>query len=1707
MARYEYDSRVPWHVRRAECYDAGRDIQLLTADLDLDIKDAQFQVLDPGGATRVVTLPAEDGQVATDYMVAHQGLWFEIRNVADAAGEDLTIQPVIGGSALPMSTNPSAAQTVTIGTAVFEFRASGATISNDTYIGVLLGSTAAATRANLVSAINGTVASATGILKAGGTAAIYNNSTIPVKAYDDGDYIVIKPAHQVGGCPTANNSLDLSTNPTATNTITIGSEVYEFQTAAASLADDAYIGVLIGATAAATIGSLVDAINGDASDNGIFKTDGVTQCVVNGTQSIAAVALSTTTLWIYVADAVGGSPRTAKTSYACSDSLTAAVDWSAANMNVGPGITLADGVTGGWTNTTFSATETVHTISPNADARIVCVGGRWSVTSAMDTDFGTAGIETDLISESTSGAGVTVDGLLIKDEGIDMSGSAVATGDFDITLKTNLADALSITESAGDIAVFDTTTGARKVDWTETRSTWTNAFTSANDVLHVAATINHATANAEALDISMTQITTTRTSGSVIGILDTLVGKSTDSGGNYYGMSLVATDSGGAGTFTGLLFDAGWDAVMDVASCSTGEADVVLGANLASAFAFRVATTDLLTVVTTTNALELTVAAGLDVDYTVATAIGLIDAAVTVGHASNEISGVNVSTVHSTARTTGTVVNGFKATLDSDAADDAAAVYNGLQLATDGTKGVHNAIYVGANFDALIDVSTAATGEADIVLKDNLASAMAWRVAAVDVLTLVTSTAAYELTIAAGVDVDYPVATAISLADFNATIAHATNTISVVSANNTHSTNRTGASIVNLFNGTIDSDAGDDATVVYNWANAATDGTDGVHTVLYVGAGFDALIDVSSVATGEADIVIKDNVASALSARVATTPVWTLVTSTGLYEEALAAKFNQDYTLIAAGTLSDMALSTSFASGSSVALDVHASQITNKRTGGSLVGIQVDLTGLAADDSAVNCVYDGIVLNGTKAGTNTMTGIKFDAGWDAILDVSAMGTGEADIVLGANLASAMALRIAGVDLLTVVTSTAALELTVAAGIDCDYTVATAIGLIDAACTVGHASNEISAVKAATVHSTNRDNAAVVNGLYVVLDADAGDNAGSVYNGVKLTTDGAGGVNNAIYMGANFDAFADVSTAATGEADFVLKDNVASAMAWRVATTDVLTLVTSTGLYEATLAARFNQDYTLATGVALTDMAAVVTVADGSPVVLNLHGTQTTNKRTGGSLVGAKVDMTGISTDDSAVNCVYDAISLTMNKATGTSNATGIRFDAGWDAVLDLSAMATGEADIVVGANLADALTVRVGATPVISLATTTNAQEVTLSGWLDQDYSLVAAGSLLDTNVTVTHATDTINAASFATTHATARTGAAIVNGVLITLDSDAADDSTVFYNAISVATDGTDGVHTALALGAGFDYCLDLSAIASDEAHIGLRDNLAVALAVTESTNNYFAISTVNNGESETFGNRTTNPDFEFKSNGYMEGVTQGFGTRYELQEHFHQRPAIAADIANTNASKTWEVAGTAAATAGAVFYAGGGIQLTTTATDGDQEIIWPNTTGNNDSQSPWMGTTWDSADELEFRCNIRVTDVTLLRMACGLKLTTTLDTSTDDDQIYFGASEDDHAYGANDNWWVVCSIATNDTQTDTGIAAMAAGDVRFVIRIGSDRTAKCYINGVLVHTTAALTAGVALIPFVGVQTESGPGAAKSMVVRSLSMSKLYST
>jgi hypothetical protein len=103
--------------------------------------------------------------------------------------------------------------------------------------------------------------------------------------------------------------------------------------------------------------------------------------------------------------------------------------------------------------------------------------------------------------------------------------------------------------------------------------------------------------------------------------------------------------------------------------------------------------------------------------------------------------------------------------------------------------------------------------------------------------------------------------------------------------------------------------------------------------------------------------------------------------------------------------------------------------------------------------------------------------------------------------------------------------------------------------------------------------------------------------------------------------------------------------------------------------------------------------------------------QVTTARTSGYAAAVRAKVTSLTGDTAGVD--YYAF-YAIDPTVGEANADHIAFKvgAGYDAALDLSACATGEGDVIVGDNLAAALTVREGSTDYLTVKTTNNAEGV-----------------------------------------------------------------------------------------------------------------------------------------------------------------------------------------------------------------------------------------------------------------------------------------------------------------------------------------------------------------------------------------------------------
>lgn len=265
-------------------------------------------------------------------------------------------------------------------------------------------------------------------------------------------------------------------------------------------------------------------------------------------------------------------------------------------------------------------------------------------------------------------------------------------------------------------------------------------------------------------------------------------------------------------------------------------------------------------------------------------------------------------------------------------------------------------------------------------------------------------------------------------------------------------------------------------------------------------------------------------------------------------------------------------------------------------------------------------------------------------------------------------------------------------------------------------------------------------------------------------------------------------------------------------------------------------------------------------------------------------------------------------------------------------------------------------------------------------------------------------------------------------------------------------------------------------------------------------------------NGELAVTSNLTQAGNTEFHGEVMASGAAtiQGFNKltpdRYELKWVAGERgkPGIPADaVDNTTATfavtdPLFEITGTNGASALCTRDTTGGITLTTATTGNDQMILGPHTETN---LSPWKSTAWLTNTSVEWETVLKTgADIVNSIIWAGLKLTSTPTVATDDDQIFFR-----YETTVNGNQWqLVSSRGGTDTTTNTTVAVANSTAVHLRISIQDDLTAKCYINGTLVNTAAALVTNKSLIPFIGIQTKDA--AAAAVTVRGQAISKAIS-
>lgn len=120
------------------------------------------------------------------------------------------------------------------------------------------------------------------------------------------------------------------------------------------------------------------------------------------------------------------------------------------------------------------------------------------------------------------------------------------------------------------------------------------------------------------------------------------------------------------------------------------------------------------------------------------------------------------------------------------------------------------------------------------------------------------------------------------------------------------------------------------------------------------------------------------------------------------------------------------------------------------------------------------------------------------------------------------------------------------------------------------------------------------------------------------------------------------------------------------------------------------------------------------------------------------------------------------------------------------------------------------------------------------------------------------------------------------------------------------------------------------------------------------------------------------------------------------------------------------------------------------------------------------------------------------------GLKLTDTPVLATDDDQAYF-LFDTDATSPAGSTTKLVCVVSKGgtDTVTVTNTTVAVNTDLDLKIELGVDLKARFYVNGRLVHTSAAFDGDEAFKPLFTVVSRVGAGAAKSHGLRFVRLSR----
>lgn len=217
--------------------------------------------------------------------------------------------------------------------------------------------------------------------------------------------------------------------PSDTQTVTIGSDVYEFCTDAGSVAADTRIGVVIGASADATYANLVAAINAKNKTNEhptLFRTDDTTPARANGRENVRAVQDATgDVVYLYLAKSPGSTDLVEgdAVSLVVSDTASNAGPWKHLNLNL---------TVGAAADLAYKAADIVHTV----------VTADLTGTSKIPLPFAPVSYQVSCYSSA---------GLLLKQPDVIITVPAAVSGQNFLGVKLDAATASYTPLVAGDV--------------------------------------------------------------------------------------------------------------------------------------------------------------------------------------------------------------------------------------------------------------------------------------------------------------------------------------------------------------------------------------------------------------------------------------------------------------------------------------------------------------------------------------------------------------------------------------------------------------------------------------------------------------------------------------------------------------------------------------------------------------------------------------------------------------------------------------------------------------------------------------------------------------------------------------------------------------------------------------------------------------------------------------------------------------------------------------------------------------------------------------------------------------------------------------------------------------------------------------------------------------------------------------------------------